>query len=223
LPQCSSHPQRHGLLRRRPRWASEPWRARALGIISAAPIQGLALGAESLARTSLLALLRGRSLSLLAATSPRPYRVTAAMAVLFVSPRRGIAVGVRPANYRAMPVDRVMCRPAAYLTGVGRCRRTQRSAVGRFRIRHGAIRVRTLDIRLVEMLVVPSMVRGKIPAREDREVVAVLRDNQRTQTQEAPIEIARAEIRTRNAAKTVPCQAEQFAHAASNAIIGFRR
>ena len=196
----------------------------ALGIISAALYAtGIALGAESLARTSFW---------LLYAEEDR-YRLLARNmtdvitrhgdngAVLFVSPAAEALFGVRANELSGHGLfDRVHVadRPA-YLTALADAASRGEARSVEFRIRRDG--ERAVQFIWVEMRCQPVDRTGD-NASTQREVVAVLRDVSERKTNERALEIARAEQERANAAKSrfLATMSHELC-TPLNAIIGF--
>jgi len=200
----------------------------ALGITSAALYAtGLALGAESLARTSFW---------LLYAEEDR-YRLLARNmtdvitrhghngAVLFVSPAAEALFGVRTGELAGHGLfDRVHVadRPA-YLTALADAAALGEGRSVEFRIRRGGgVEPQAGHFVWVEMRCRPLDWTSDDPNAGEREVVAVLRDVSERKTQERALEIAQSESERANAAKSrfLATMSHEL-RTPLNAIIGF--
>ncbi len=215
LPPAAAEANEHGALA-------------ALGIISAALYAtGLALGAESLARTTFW---------LLYAEEDR-YRLLARNitdvitrhgrngAVLFVSPAAETLFGVATgelAGHGLFERVHVGDRPA-YLTALADAAALGEVRSVEFRIRRGADgEAQAGRFVWVEMRCRPFDRVAETASAGEREVVAVLRDVSDRKTQERAIEIARAESERANAAKSrfLATMSHEL-RTPLNAIIGF--
>jgi cell cycle sensor histidine kinase DivJ len=183
----------------------------ALGIISAALYAtGLALGAESLARTSFWLLYAEEDRYRLLARNMTDVitRHDRSGAVLFVSPAAELLFGTRSDELLGHGLfDRVHVadRPA-YLTALGDAAATRESRSVEFRVRREEADA-PADARSrfvwVEMRCRPLESAGAEAAPDlHREVVAVLRDVTQRKAQELALEQARAEAERVNAAKS---------------------
>ncbi|MDO9411393.1 MAG: PAS domain-containing sensor histidine kinase [Pseudolabrys sp.] len=200
----------------------------ALGIVSAALYAtGLALGAESLARTSFWLLyaeedryrLLARNMTDVISTHGRNG------AVLFVSPAAESLFGVRPNDLSGHGMfDRVHVadRPA-FLTALADAAALGEARSVEFRIRreadgdHQAARFVWVEMRCRPL----DQAKDKVKSGE-REVVAVLRDVSDRKVNEQAIEIARAEQERANASKSrfLATMSHEL-RTPLNAIIGF--
>jgi cell cycle sensor histidine kinase DivJ len=195
----------------------------ALGIISAALYAtGIALGAESLARTSFWLLYAEEDRYRLLARNMTDVitRHGKNGAVLFVSPAAEPLFGVRAGELSGHGLfDRVHVadRPA-YLKALGDSAALGEPRSVEFRIRGGGSE--GPQFIWLEMRCQP-LDRGDVPSA-DREVVAVLRDVSERKTHERALEIARSEQARANAAKSrfLATMSHEL-RTPLNAIIGF--
>jgi cell cycle sensor histidine kinase DivJ len=197
----------------------------ALSIISAALYAtGLALGAETLARTSawLLTAEENRYRLLAQNMTDVITRHGRNGAVMFVSPAAGALFGARGHELRGHGLfDRVHVadRPA-YLTALADAAAGGDSSAAEFRVRRSAADGRFPEFVWVEMRCRPVDQSWRGEAL--REVVAVMRDVTARKTQEQVIEDARREFEQTNAAKTrfLATMSHEL-RTPLNAIIGF--
>jgi cell cycle sensor histidine kinase DivJ len=216
LPAASTAADEHGALA-------------ALGIVSAALYAtGLALGAESLARTSFWLLYAEEDRYRLLARNMTDVisRHGAHGEVLFISPAAEPLFGLRTGELEGHGLfDRVhvadrpgflktLADAAADANGEGRS--------VEFRIRRGGRDERAGHFVWVEMRCRPLQQAGNTPAAAAREVVAVLRDISERKSHEQAIEIARAEQERANASKSrfLATMSHEL-RTPLNAIIGF--
>jgi cell cycle sensor histidine kinase DivJ len=170
----------------------------ALGIISAALYAtGLALGAESLARTSFWLLYAEEDRYRLLARNMTDVitRHDRSGAVLFVSPAAELLFGTRSDELLGHGLfDRVHVadRPA-YLTALGDAAATREGRSVEFRVRREVAEMRCRPLESAGAEAAPDL---------HREVVAVLRDVTQRKAQELALEQARAEAERVNAAKS---------------------
>ena len=183
--------------------ANEHGALAALGIISAALYAtGLALGAESLARTSFWLLYAEEDRYRLLARNMTDVitRHGRNGAVLFVSPAAEPLFGVRASELAGHGLfDRVHVadRPA-YLTALADAAALGEGRSVEFRIRRGGgAEAHAGQFVWVEMRCRPLDQRAGNADADEREVVAVLRDVSERKAQERALEIARAESGTR--------------------------
>jgi two-component system, cell cycle sensor histidine kinase DivJ len=196
----------------------------ALGIISAALYAtGLALGAESLARTSFWLLYAEEDRYRLLARNMTDVitRHGRNGAVLFVSPAAQTIFGVQIEELKGHGLfDRVHVadRPAYLSALADAAQGEQQSAEFRVKRAHGPGDV-GVEFVWVEMRCRPL---GQIGAAADREVVAVMRDISDRKAQEQALDAARAESERANAAKTrfLATMSHEL-RTPLNAIIGF--
>jgi cell cycle sensor histidine kinase DivJ len=208
--------------------ANEHGALAALGIILAALYAtGLALGAESLARTSFWLLYAEEDRYRLLARNMTDVitRHGRNGAVLFVSPAAEPLFGVRTGELAGHGLfDRVHVadRPA-YLTALADAAALGEGRSVEFRIRRGGgTEPHTGHFVWVEMRCRPLDRAMDMPNKDTREVVAVLRDVSERKAQERAIEIAQAESERANAAKSrfLATMSHEL-RTPLNAIIGF--
>jgi len=207
--------------------ASEHGAFTAFGIISAALYAtGLALGAESLTRTSFWLLYAEEDRYRLLARNMTDVitRHGRNGAVLFVSPAAESLFGVRTSELAGHGLfDRVHVadRPA-YLTALADAAARGEGRSVEFRIRGGGTEPQAGHFVWVEMRCRPLDHAADNPNTDAPEVVAVLRDVSERKAQERAIEIARAESESANAAKSrfLATMSHEL-RTPLNAIIGF--
>ncbi len=199
----------------------------ALGIISASLYAtGLALGAESLARTSFWLLYAEEDRYRLLARHMTDVIIRHGRngAVLFVSPAAEPLFGVRAGELAGHGLfDRVHVadRPA-YLTALADASALGEGRSVEFRIRRGGTEPQAGHFVWVEMRCRPLDQAAGNANAGGREVVAVLRDISERKAQERALEIARSEQQRSNAAKSrfLATMSHEL-RTPLNAIIGF--
>ena len=214
LPAAVATPEEHGALA-------------ALGIISAALYAtGLALGAESLARTSFWLLYAEEDRYRLLARNMTDVIVRHGRngSVLFVSPAAEALLGVPLSELMGNGLfDRVHVadRPA-YLAALADAAALNVERSLEFRIRREADARHAVHFVWAEMRCRPLHYAAGDRAPADREVVAVLRDVSERKSQELALEAARAETERASAAKSrfIATMSHEL-RTPLNAIIGF--
>jgi cell cycle sensor histidine kinase DivJ len=208
--------------------ANEHGALAALGIVSAALYAtGLALGAESLARTSFWLLYAEEDRYRLLARNMTDVisRHGKNGAVLFISPAAEPLFGVRTAELMGHGLfDRVHVadRPA-FLTALADAATDDEGRSAEFRIRRdGDDNHQPGRFVWVEMRCRPLDKAGAAPDAGEREVVAVLRDVSERKVHEQALEIARSEQQRANASKSrfLATMSHEL-RTPLNAIIGF--
>jgi cell cycle sensor histidine kinase DivJ len=195
----------------------------ALGITSAALYAtGLALGAESLARTSFWLLYAEEDRYRLLARNMTDVitRHGRGGVVLFASPAAETLFGASPddlAGHGLFDRVHVADRPA-YLSALSAAAANGDSASVEFRVRRDG----AADYMWLEMRCHPLETSGEARGEEQREVVAVLRDVSERKAQEAALDEARAETERAHAGKSrFLATMSHEVRTPLNAIIGF--